>query len=55
MGKRGAYLGVLRVGRMVRILRRLGELRHVDVVLALGVAWVDVGALDAAGLLRVFF
>ncbi len=36
---------------MVRVLRRLRQLRHVDVVLGpLGVPRVDVGARDAAGL-----
>ena len=44
---------MLWVGRMVRVLRRLGKLRHVDVVLGpLGVAWVDVVAWDSSGLLR---
>ena len=38
---------------MIRVLRRLGELRHVDVVLGpLGVAWVDVGAWDSSRLLQ---
>ena len=46
------HLGMRRVGRVVRVLRRGGQLRHVDVVVRpLGVAGVDVGAGDAAGLL----
>lgn len=36
---------------MVRVLRRLRQLRHVDVVGPLGVARVDIGAWDAVGLL----
>ena len=44
---------MLWVSRVVRVLRRLGKLRHVDVVLGpLGVAWVDVVAWDSSGLLR---
>lgn len=45
------YLGMLRIGGMVRVLRRLRELRHVDKVRPLGIAWVDVVAWDSAGLL----
>lgn len=37
---------------MVRVLRRLRQLRHVDVVGPLGVARVDVGTWDAVGLLQ---
>ena len=47
------YLGMLRVGRMVRVLRRLRQLRHVDIAGPLRVARVDVLARDAAGLLLV--
>ena len=48
-----AHLRMLRVRRMIRVLRRLCQLRHVDVVLGpLLVARVDVGARDSAGLLR---
>lgn len=36
---------------MVWVLRRLHQLRHVDIVGPLGVAWVDVRARDAIGLL----
>ncbi len=47
---------MLWVSRMIRILRRLGELWHVDVVLrTLGVAWVDVGAWDSSRLLQQLF
>lgn len=46
------YLGVLWVGRMIRVLRRLSELGHVDKIGPLGVARVDVGAWDSAGLLH---
>ena len=46
---------MLRVGRMIRVLRRLRELRHVDVILGpLGVARVDVVAWNSAGLLCDF-
>ena len=48
------HLGMLRVGRMIRVLRRLSELRHVDVIGPLGVAWVDVIAWDSSGLLDGF-
>ena len=43
---------MLRVSRMVRVLRRLSELRHIDVIGALGVARVDVVAWDTTRLLR---
>lgn len=44
---------MLWVRRMTRVLRRLRELRHVDVIVgALRVAWVNVGTGDSAGLLR---
>ena len=36
---------------MIRILRRLRQLGHIDVVGSLCVARVDVGAWDAVGLL----
>lgn len=43
---------MLWVRRMVRVLRCLRELRHVDEVVALVVARVNVAAGDSAGLLR---
>ena len=36
---------------MIRVLRRLRQLRHIDVVGSLCVARIDVGAWDAVGLL----
>lgn len=38
---------------MVRVLRRLRQLRHVDVIGPLGKAWVDVSAWGAVGLLQL--
>ena len=46
-----AYLWMRRIGRMIRVLRRLRQLRHIDVVGSLCVARIDVGAWDAVGLL----
>ena len=49
------YLGMLRVGGVVRVLRRLRKLRHVDVVLPLGEPRVDVGAWDSSRSLHYHF
>ena len=49
-----AHMWMLRVGRMIRVLRSLCQLRHIDVILrTLGVTRVDVGAWDSVGLLKV--
>ena len=37
---------------MIRVLRCLSELRHIDVIGPLGVARVDVVAWDSSGLLH---